>query len=265
MNGLSIVVLSCGDLGIQVANRLVAVSGVERVTLVTTPYRSKKLGLVKRVARTYRHEGLLGLSAASARRVLRSVGLRRDNTETPHATPIDGRVACYRFADFHDADCTAHLRLTTPDLGVVAGTYILQPAVFEIPRLGCINLHMGKAPAYRGSAPAFWELYHGEREVGITIHRVARTLDAGNILLQEAFPIDPAPFSDPLQYVERYREEVLRPNGVRMLVDAVARLAANRLDETVQDPSRARTFRMPDHAAIRELRRRVAARRGAMA
>jgi len=47
----------------------------------------------------------------------------------------------------------------------------------------------------RGGAP-FWELYNGEREVGITIHRVATALDAGDILLQETFPLDPAPAED---------------------------------------------------------------------
>jgi methionyl-tRNA formyltransferase len=144
---------------------------------------------------------------------------------------------------------------------VVAGTYILGETVFTIPRLGSVNLHSGKAPEYRGAAPGFWELYNGEREVGITIHRVATALDAGNILLQEAFPLDPMPPGDPLAYLERYRREVLQPNGVRLLVRAVADIASGRVHEQPQDPARARTYRTPDYRAIRELRRRVEARR----
>jgi methionyl-tRNA formyltransferase len=147
------------------------------------------------------------------------------------------------------------------DLGVVAGTYILRESVFALPRLGSINLHSGKAPEYRGAAPAFWELYNGEREVGITIHRVTAALDAGHILRQETFPLDPAPVEDPMAYLERYRREVLRPQGVRLVAETVAALADGTVVERPQDPARARTYRTPDLAAARELRRRVARRR----
>jgi len=144
---------------------------------------------------------------------------------------------------------------------VVAYGHIIPPWMIELPRLGSINLHSGKAPEYRGAAPGFWELYNGEREVGITIHRVATALDAGDILLQETFPLDPAPAEDPLGYLERYRREVLRPNGVRLLAQTVAQIATGRVSERPQDPARAQTYRTPDYRAIRELRRRVAARR----
>ena len=144
---------------------------------------------------------------------------------------------------------------------MVAGTYVLQESVFSIPRLGSINLHSGKAPEYRGAAPGFWELYNGEREVGITIHRVAAALDAGDILVQETFPLDPAPAGDPLDYLERFRAEVLRPNGVRLLVQAVTELARGTARPRAQDPARARTYRSPDHRAVRQLRRRVRTRR----
>lgn len=155
------------------------------------------------------------------------------------------------------------LREFAPDLGVVAGTYVLKDAVFSIPRLGSINLHSGKAPEYRGAAPAFWELYNGEREVGITIHRVATALDAGDILLQKTFPLDPAPPGDPLEYLEGYREQVLRPNGISLIAHAVAQIANGTARAWPQDATRARTYRTPDYRALRELRRRVKARRRA--
>ena len=137
--------------------------------------------------------------------------------------------------------------------------------MFSIPRLGAINLHSGKAPTYRGAAPAFWELFNGEHEVGITIHRVTAELDAGTILIQETFPLDPAPAGDPLAYLERYRAEVLEPHGIRLVAEAVGRIAAGTAVDTPQDTTQARTWRSPNHAAVRELRRRVRERRKAPA
>ena len=250
-------VLSCGDLGDAVARELGRVPGVGRVALVTAPYARKPLSLVGKMRHVYRAQGPTGLLAVLAAK------LRGTHAPPPHDTNggVASGVERHHFSDFHDPDCLATLRAFAPDLGVVAGTYILKETVFSIPRLGSINLHSGKAPEYRGAAPAFWELYNGEREVGITIHRVATALDAGDILLQETFPLDPAPVEDPLGYLERYRREVLRPNGVRLLAQTVAQIATGRVSERPQDPARAQTYRTPDYRAIRELRRRVAARR----
>jgi hypothetical protein len=64
-----------------------------------------------------------------------------------------------------------------------------------------------------------------------------------------------------MTYLERYRREILRPNGVRLVAETVAALAEGKAVERPQDSSQARTYRTPDLAAIRELRRRVACRR----
>ena len=257
--GFRVAVLSCGDLGAEVARELVRLPGVAAVTLVTAPYARIRLSLMGRVRRVYRAQGLPGLIRVAATRL--RPRRPRPAPADPAPPPPPPGVAHHHFPDLHDPACLAALRRFAPDLGVVAGTYILKESVFAIPRLGSINLHSGKAPEYRGAAPGFWELYNAEPEVGITIHRVATSLDAGDILLQETFPLDPAPPGDPLDYLERYRAEVLRPNGIRLLTMAVAQLAAGSARVRAQDPARAVTYRTPDYRAVRELRRRVRTRR----
>lgn len=258
---LSVVVLSCGPLGFEVAGRLVEVAGVRAVTLITTPYHTRDTSLWKKIRNTWRMDGPLALPRTAVHRVIRAVRGGND----PHAPgpriPLDCRVRHLSFTDFHDPECVAALRALGPDLGVVAGTYILEESVYEIPRRGCINLHSGKVPEYRGAAPAFWELYNGETAVGITIHEVVRKVDSGAVYRQELFPLDPAPAGDPLDYIDRYRREVLRPNGVRMLVETIAAIADGRAEPMPQDDAQGRTYRSPDHRAKRELRRRVRARR----
>ncbi|MCP5056946.1 MAG: hypothetical protein GY937_09515 [bacterium] len=55
---------------------------------------------------------------------------------------------------------------------------------------GGINVHSAPLPRYRGLMPAFWVLYHGEKETAVTVHDLAEKLDNGEILHQEPVTID---------------------------------------------------------------------------
>ena len=268
--GIRVVVLSCDPaLGAEVANGIASLDQVRSVDLLSAPWTRKRLALVPMVRRLHRLEGWRGVLRAIAGRVARMLAsLARlgrasapDDASAASGVALAPSIRRHDVDDFHSPECADLVRRLAPDLGVIAGTYILRESVFAAPRMGSINLHSGKAPQYRGAAPAFWELYNGERSVGITIHRVAAELDAGDILLQEEFPLDPAPPGDPLDYVERYREEVLRPNGVRLLLDAVRGIAAGTTRPRPQGRVATPPYRTPDHSAKQELRRRVRARR----
>jgi methionyl-tRNA formyltransferase len=258
---LDLVVLTCGSLGLDVASRLRQCQGVSRLTVVTTPYRRARRTLIGKVRHLYRMEGLPGFVALVKGKLDGNRARSQEVASLAATLERESHIAHLEFTDFHHLDCLAALSRLGADLGVVVGTYVLGEEVFAIPRMGCINLHCGKAPAYRGAAPGFWEMYNGEREVGITIHRVSARLDEGPILRQEVFPIDGAPAGDPLEYLDRYRREVLYPNGARMVVETVQALTEGGLAERPQDPALGRTYRSPDHRAVRELRRRVEQRR----
>ena len=154
--GLRVAVLSCGDLGVEVAAALRALPGVSSVALLTAPYARRRLSVAEKVRRVYRTQGPLGLLAVLAAKL--GVGRRSFDSvqrEPPQPSLPPPDVPHYRFPDLHDAACLAALARFRPDLGVVAGTYVLRESVFAIPRLGSINLHSDKAPEYRGAAPAF--------------------------------------------------------------------------------------------------------------
>jgi len=258
---LSVAVLSCGPIGFDVANRIAALPAIGAVSLITTPYRTKRRRFLEKIKWAWRMEGPPGMAAAAGRRFRKLARRDLKSGSIPALPELDFRVRHLSFSDFHDPACLEALKEADPDLGVVAGTYILRECVYRIPRMGTINLHSGRVPEYRGAAPAFWELYHGESEVGITIHEVERDVDAGMVFRHEVFPLDPAPAGDPLEYVERFRLEVLAPNGVRMLAQTVEEIAAGEANPWSQDSSRARTFYSPDYRAKCELRRRVERRR----
>jgi len=68
---------------------------------------------------------------------------------------------------------------------------MLKRPLLELPRLGGVNLHGSLLPRYRGRAPVNWQLLHGERESGATLHYMVARADAGDIVDQEPFAIGP--------------------------------------------------------------------------
>lgn len=72
---------------------------------------------------------------------------------------------------------------------VVAFGMILTQAVLDIPKLGCLNVHGSILPRWRGAAPIHRAIMAGDSETGVTIMRIVRKLDAGDMLHKEYLPI----------------------------------------------------------------------------
>ena len=78
-----------------------------------------------------------------------------------------------------------------PDLIIVIAYGIILPTKFlNIPKYGCINIHVSLLPRWRGAAPIEHALLAGDLKTGISIISISPKLDAGDILMQESFQID---------------------------------------------------------------------------
>lgn len=62
--------------------------------------------------------------------------------------------------------------------------YIYKSEILYIPRLGCINVHHGLLPKYRGIFCDLYALYE-KRPAGITIHQMSNKLDDGRIIYRK--------------------------------------------------------------------------------
>lgn len=93
---------------------------------------------------------------------------------------------------------------------------------------GVLNVHYSLLPKYRGATPVETALLAGESETGVTIQKMARELDAGDILAQEAAPIGKD---------ETARE--LRPRliemGATLLSDTIPKYLNGEITPIVQD------------------------------
>ena len=78
------------------------------------------------------------------------------------------------------------------DIFVVAAYgKILPEAALKIPPEGCINVHASLLPKYRGAAPIQWAVINGEEKTGVTIMRMDKGIDTGDMLLKTEVTISP--------------------------------------------------------------------------
>lgn len=83
------------------------------------------------------------------------------------------------------------LKELNPDIiVVVAFGQILPKSILDIPKYGCINVHVSLLPKYRGAAPINWVIINGEQKTGVTTMYMDEGLDTGDIILTEEFDLD---------------------------------------------------------------------------
>ncbi|WP_017347609.1 bifunctional UDP-4-amino-4-deoxy-L-arabinose formyltransferase/UDP-glucuronic acid oxidase ArnA [Pantoea sp. A4] len=67
---------------------------------------------------------------------------------------------------------------------------LLSDNILNSAKQGAFNLHGSLLPKYRGRAPLNWALVNGERETGVTLHRMVKRADAGEIMAQQRVAIE---------------------------------------------------------------------------
>lgn len=68
----------------------------------------------------------------------------------------------------------------------VHSLFLIRKEVLEASRLGSFNLHPGPLPRYAGLNSVCWAIYRGEKQHGVTLHKLVPEIDAGPIVYQES-------------------------------------------------------------------------------
>ena len=86
-----------------------------------------------------------------------------------------------------------------PDIIIVVAYGIILPSeLLDIPKFGCINIHVSLLPRWRGAAPIEHALLAGDIKTGISVIKISPKLDAGDVLYQESLKITEDMYSDEL-------------------------------------------------------------------
>lgn len=112
------------------------------------------------------------------------------------------------------------LRSYQADIFVVAAFgQILPEEILSMPRYGCVNIHASLLPKYRGAGPIQWAIINGEKITGVTIMRMDKGLDTGDMLFKTEVEIAPRETADTLH-------DKLAEAGARLIVEALAKIEA---------------------------------------
>lgn len=92
-----------------------------------------------------------------------------------HPTPI------YFVDDVNSENCYNLIKELAPDLLVSEGTRIIRRPVFELPKLGMLNVHQAILPYFRGCSCLEWAILN-DFPIGATGHYLIKAVDAGPII-----------------------------------------------------------------------------------
>lgn len=131
----------------------------------------------------------------------------------------------------------------------VAAPEIFRKGILETPALGCINIHSGRLPVYRGMMPNFWQLLHGEKHAVVTVHEMVEKLDAGGVLGTLEWPLKAR---DSLDRVITGTKR----DGARLMIDVLLRMKRGQAPAEPLDMTHKGYFSFPQPKDVKAFRKR---------
>ena len=74
---------------------------------------------------------------------------------------------------------------------VLAFAQFLGSRVLNMPKIGCFNIHTSILPKYRGAAPIQYALLNGDKTTGVSIQKMVKEMDAGDLVHFDELDIAP--------------------------------------------------------------------------
>lgn len=139
--------------------------------------------------------------------------------KTPiHLLAEDAGIPVYTPRTLKNDEELAILKSFNADIAIVAAYGLILPqAVLDAFPKGCINVHASLLPRWRGAAPIQRAIEAGDAQSGISIMKMALTLDAGDVLSTAIVPITEEMTGGDLH-------DTLSETGAALLLQTLSRL-----------------------------------------
>ena len=123
------------------------------------------------------------------------------------------------------------IKSLNPDLiVVVAFGQILRKNLLDIPKYGCVNVHVSLLPRLRGAAPINWAIINGDDKTGVTTMFMDEGLDTGDIIKTKEFLLD-----DEINAGQLH--DWMKDEGAKLLIDTVESIEKGNYERIKQDDS----------------------------
>ena len=166
--------------------------------------------------------------------------------KTPALAAREHGIPVHTPASINTPEWVDRIAELKPDLILsVYYRHMISPKILALAPLGAFNIHGSLLPAYRGRAPINWAVLHGEPRIGMTLHRMVKRADAGEIVDQEGVDLSPRDTAE-----QAFRK--VMPCARAVLARQIDHLLAGTARGTPQDESAASYFggRTPEDGRI---------------
>ncbi|MBX3358603.1 MAG: hypothetical protein KF745_09245 [Phycisphaeraceae bacterium] len=212
---------------------------------IDAAFHESKIKTARRILRFYGPAGFARMLArfAAAKLSGRSIGSLARCTGIPMLDMAPS-------SSVNDAAYIERVRSMKPDVIVsVAAPEIFRKDILASARLGCVNIHSGRLPKYRGMMPNFWQMLHGESHATVTVHEMVPKLDAGAVLGTLEFAIRERDTLDRV-ITETKRE------GARLMIRVLSQIQDGAATRTPVNMDGVGYFSFPKPEDVRRLRER---------
>lgn len=166
--------------------------------------------------------------------------------KTPAVAAREKNIPVFTPDSVNNPEWREKIAALAPDLIIsVYYRHMIGTKILALPPLGAWNMHGSLLPKYRGRAPINWAVLHGEPRIGMTLHRMVKSADAGAVVDQDGVDIGPR------DTAEQAFRKVL-PCARRVLARQIDALLAGTVTETPQDEAQANYFggRKPEDGRV---------------
>ncbi len=130
---------------------------------------------------------------------------------------LQGEMKVFDADSINSDNVIRQLEVLRPDVVLVHGTSLVKDQVIQTTNMA-LNLHWGLSPYYRGTHCTEWGLINWDPyNIGVTIHKISRDIDGGDILAQQRAEIGP---KDNLQSINAQ----LTFRGTELILEALRKL-----------------------------------------
>jgi methionyl-tRNA formyltransferase len=231
-------------------------SSLQDVVAVVIVNAMGKQSVLKLARQMYDFYGIadflkVGIRYAAYKALARAPGISLlNNSYSLEQLCIRNGIRVIRAANINSPEFLDKLARFDVDLVIsVAAPVIFKEPLIKIPKIGCINIHNGMLPRYRGMLPNFWQMYHGESHVGITVHEINSQLDDGRIILQEPVAIETG---ETLENLIRRTKRI----GAHVMNQALGMIRSGNISYRENPATEGSYFSFPTCEDVREFMRR---------
>lgn len=194
-----------------------------KISLAIVEAPINRIDLIKKI----KSKGILGSLEDITTRLLTAGRKRKRNIQDCNKyfadkwNFIDKNIPLLTTPDINSPEIYDQINKEKPGLILNHGTSLVKDQILNVAKLA-LNLHWGLSPYYRGSYCTEWALLNWDPyNIGVTIHKLTKKIDGGDILAQKRINVMP---DDTVHSINMQ----LTKAGVDLIIKAIDNIVSNR-------------------------------------